>query len=215
MADSQHSAVSKKENRWRKYIDWEQCLWMLMLSSKEGVDQRTTENCTDLFLKIILQNSFNQMYFWEVWLSVKRLNESLCISYGSLKIYATYAPDFWKWLCTSTDFLGKPHGFIICWVRWGAEMRFVISTSDTGLVSFYALLSSLVWSYRVAVPNIWLVKDVLASKLVKQLKPTAIWNTKTKAEDGSVQPDVCRVCCLLHVVACTAASVGGSLCKDA
>ena len=91
-------------------------------------------------------------------------------------------------LCTSTDFLGKQYGLIICWVRWCAKMRFAIPTSDTGLACFYALFlsRSLVGPSRVAVPNTWLVKDALAPKLVEQLKSIANWNTKTEVEEESV-----------------------------
>lgn len=64
----------------------------------------------------------------------------------------------------------------------------MISTSDTGLASCYALCLSSTFArpHRLAVPNIWLVKDVLASKLVKQLKPTANWNT-VWADVGRIQ----------------------------
>lgn len=140
MADSQHSAAPKKANRWGKYIDWEQYLWMLMLSSADWDWRRHgSKEYGELHRPMLWKSSYNQMYFWVVCLSVKRWNESLCIYFGSLKIYATYATSFWKWLCTSTDFPGKQYGLIICWLRRSAKMRFVIAASDTGLASFCAL----------------------------------------------------------------------------
>lgn len=102
-------------------------------------------------LKIVLQTTFNQTYIWVVWLSVKRWNESLCVCFGSLKIW---------YICNKfLEVTVHKHWFSwkAVWVNYllSAKMRFVIPTSDTRLASFYAfyLSNSLVRPYKGSSPQ--------------------------------------------------------------